>query len=83
MVMIPLIFGIGMIFYNSKAILGWFLTLSSLIMLVFGIISSIQFHFQNMSAFEFLTILVLVAGGVGLFLSSLRDYDASADKNAD
>lgn len=75
MVLIPFIFGIGLIFYNYKSILGWLLTAASVIMLSFGIISSLQFHLQDMSAFEFLTILVLLVGGIGLFLSSFRTYD--------
>ena len=72
MVLIPLMFGIGLIFYNAKNILGWVLTIATLIMLVFGIISSINFRLRGMSAFELITILVLGIGGIGLFLSSLR-----------
>lgn len=75
MVLIPLMFGAGLIFYNSKSILGWALSIASLIMLGFGIIRSINFSIKNMSAFELITILVLVSGGVGLFLSSLKNYD--------
>lgn len=75
MVLIPLIFGVGLIFYSSRNILGWALSLASLIMLGFGIIRSINFSLRGMSAFELITILVLVAGGAGLFLSSLKDYD--------
>lgn len=72
MVMIPFIFGIGIIFYNSKNFLGWILAVGSLIMLVFGVISSINFRIRSMSAFELIVILVLLVGGIGLFLSSLR-----------
>ncbi len=75
MVLVPLIFGIGFIFYNSNNPLGWLLSFASLIMLGFGIISSIEFRLRHMSAFELITILVLLIGGIGLFLSSLRDYD--------
>ncbi|MBD3308912.1 hypothetical protein GF339_21050 [candidate division KSB3 bacterium] len=76
MVLIPLIFGIGFIFYNYKNVFGWVLTGASLVMLGFGIISSIQFRLQNMSAFELIMILVLLIGGIGLFLSSFRTYDS-------
>ena len=76
MVLIPLIFGIGFIFYNYKNIFGWLLTVASLIMLGFGIISSIQFRLQNMSAFELIMILILLVGGIGLFLSSFRPYES-------
>lgn len=72
MVLIPFVFGVGMVFYDSKNIIGWFLGIGSLIMLFFGIISSINFRFAPMSAFDFLVILVLMVGGAGLFLSSLK-----------
>ena len=75
MVLIPFLFGVGMIFYNSKNWFGWMLSLGSLLALTLGVISSISFRLQSMSAFELLTILVLGVGGIGLFLSSLRDVD--------
>ena len=72
LVLVPFIFGVGMIFYNCSNILGWILTLGSLAMLAFGVIAQTRFHLHNMSAFELLTILFLLVGGIGLFLSSLR-----------
>ncbi|MFQ3226680.1 MAG: hypothetical protein ACI8RW_000056 [Porticoccaceae bacterium] len=72
MVMIPFMFGVGMVFYNARNYLGWLLAGGSLVALVFGVISSIQFTFQSMSAFDLIVILVLSVGGLGLFLSSLK-----------
>lgn len=71
-VLVPFLFGVGMIFYNSSNVLGWLLAVASLVMLAFGVISQTHFHLRNMTAFELLTILVLLVGGIGLFLSSLR-----------
>lgn len=75
LVLVPFIFGVGIIFYSGSNLLGWFLALASLVMLTFGVISQTHFHMRSMSAFEFLTILVLLAGGIGLFLSSLRSSE--------
>lgn len=75
MVLIPFLFGVGMIFYNSKNLFGWMLSLGSLLALTLGVIASISFRLQPMSAFELLTIVVLGVGGIGLFLSSLRDVE--------
>ncbi|TAE73686.1 MAG: hypothetical protein EAZ85_06370 [Bacteroidetes bacterium] len=72
MVLIPMIFGIGMIFYDSKNLFGWLLGLGSLAMLVFGVISKTQLQLKNMTSFELIVILVLMIGGLGLFLSSLK-----------
>ncbi|SFB88325.1 hypothetical protein [Pseudoalteromonas denitrificans] len=75
MVMIPFIFGIGLIFYNSKNILGWILSFGSLTALIFGVISSIRFTFASMSSFDLIVILILSMGGLGLFLRSLKTID--------
>jgi putative amide transporter protein len=75
MVMFPFIFGIGIIFYNSKNILGWLLAIGSITALIFGVIASIRFNFKAMSAFDLITILILAVGGLGLFLRSLKSFD--------
>ncbi len=72
MIMIPFMFGVGMLFYNAKNPLSWLLTGGSLVALVFGVISSIQFTFQSMDAFDLIVILVLAVGGLGLLLASLK-----------
>lgn len=71
-VLIPFIFGIGMVFYNAKNVIGWILIFASVVMLVFGVISTLQFRMVHLSAFQLISILVLMVGGLGLFLSSLR-----------
>lgn len=76
-VLVPFVFGIGMIFYSASNILGWILAVGSLGMLGFGVITQTRFHLHNMSAFELLTILVLLVGGIGIFLSSLRSSGRS------
>lgn len=78
MIMFPFMIGVGIIFYNSRNILGWLLAIGSLTGLIFGVISSIQFRFTSMSAFDLITILVLAIGGLGLFLRSLKKLDSEA-----
>ena len=75
MVMIPFIFGIGLIFYNGKNFMGWLLALGSLAAMIYGVIASTHFVLRTMTAFELVTILVLSFGGLGLFLSSLRNIE--------
>lgn len=76
MVLVPFIFGIGMIFYNSKNIIGWLLAGGSLAALILGVIFNIQFSLRHMTAFELISIFVLAVGGLGLFLRSLKNFDA-------
>ena len=75
LILVPFIFGIGMVFYNARNYAGWLLIFASMVMLVYGVIASINLGFRRISAFELLMILVLFAGGIGLFLSSLRAFD--------
>ncbi|HDY91374.1 MAG TPA: hypothetical protein ENH79_17475, partial [Pseudoalteromonas sp.] len=75
MVMIPFIFGVGLIFYNSKNILGWVLSLGSLTALIFGVISSVRFSMRTMTSFDLIVIIILAFGGLGLFLRSLKSID--------
>lgn len=72
MILIPFLIGIGMLFFNSKNVWGWILAIGSLVLLILGVITSIQFTLAGMSAFDVLIILVLIAGGIGIFLSSFR-----------
>jgi len=76
MVLIPFIFGIGIIFYNSKNILGWVLSIGSITALIFGVISTVKFSLRTMSSFDLIVILVLAVGGIGLFLRSLKKIDS-------
>jgi len=72
MVLIPMIFGIGFIFYDSKSPIGWVLSIGSLIGLIFGVIATVNFSFRTMSAFDIIVMVGLSFGGLGLFLRSLK-----------
>lgn len=74
-VLIPFIFGVGMIFYNSKNIIGWLLAVLSVAALMFGVISSVRFSMRTMTSFDLIVILVLAIGGLGLFLRSLKNFE--------
>ena len=75
-ILVPLIIGVAMIFYNSRNYLGWLIAVVSFFAMVFGVISSVSLDLRTMSAFSLITILVLAFGGLGLFLRSLRGASA-------
>jgi hypothetical protein len=79
-VLIPLVIGIAMIFYNARSAFGWLLAVGAFAALVFGVIASVSMSLRTMSAFELICILVLAFGGLGLFLRSLRS--AARDEDA-
>lgn len=72
MLLIPFMFGVAMIFYEGRSKIGWALTIGAVIALVAGVISNLTLQFTALNAFELLVILVLLFGGIGLFLRSLR-----------
>src|SRR5262245_54764683 len=68
----PLLIGVGVLFYNGRSIPGWLLTAAGALVIVAGIISNLHIYFQPSSLFDTLTMLVLIAGGLGLVARSLR-----------
>jgi hypothetical protein len=70
--LIPLLFGIGMLFYNGSSKLGWFLTLGTFLLIVAGIIANLEVHYRGTSLWGTLIMLGLFAGGIGLVLRSVR-----------
>lgn len=74
MILIPFLFGVALVFFDRRSMIGWLLAAGSLIALIFGVISSVNFTLRGMTAFDLLVILVLAFGGVGLFLHSLGEF---------
>lgn len=72
MILIPFMFGVGMIFYSSRNWFGWGIAGASLVALIFGVIANMTLQLARMSAFDLIVILILFVGGLGLFLRSLR-----------
>lgn len=71
-VFIPMLIGIGIMFYDAAKNIGWFLFIGSLIALIFGVIANTTVNFSNLSAFDLIVIFFLIAGGLGLILSAMR-----------
>ena len=78
--LLPLLIGIGMLFYNGRSIAGWLLTGAGAVIIVAGIVSNLSIYFQTTSLFDTLLILGLLAAGIGLVARSLRESpDAGVD----
>lgn len=70
--LIPLIFGIGLLFFNGRSIAGWLLTIAGAVIIFAGILTNLEIYFQPTSLFNTVVMLVLLAGGIGLVARSLR-----------
>lgn len=69
--LLPLIFGIGILFFNGKSIVGWLLTFAGVVVIFAGIITNLQIYFQPTSLFNTIIMLALLAGGIGLVARSV------------
>ena len=69
--LVPLIFGIGILFFNGKSIIGWLLLFAGVVIIFAGIITNLQIYFQPTSLFNTIIMLTLLAGGIGLVARGL------------
>lgn len=72
--LIPFIFGIGILFFNGKSIIGWILLIIGVVIIFTGIIANLQIYFRPTSLFNTVIMLILLAGGIGLIARSLRSH---------
>ena len=70
--LVPLLVGIGILFFNGRSLPGWLLTGAGALIILVGIISNMQIYFRPTSLFDTLMMLALMAGGIGLVARSLR-----------
>ena len=74
--LLPLLAGIGLLFFNGRSTAGWILVGAGALIIVAGIIANMHIYFGPTSLYDTLMILGLLAGGIGLVARSLRSYPA-------
>ena len=72
--LLPMLFGIGLLFWKGRSILGWFLTIAGALFIFAGIIANLHIFFRPMSLFNTIVLLVLLVGGLGLIARSLQSH---------
>jgi len=72
--LVPLIFGIGLLFFNGRSIAGWLLLFVGVVIIFAGVLMNLHVYFEQTSLFNTVVMLVLLAGGVGLVARSLRAH---------
>jgi uncharacterized protein len=72
--LLPLIFGVGLLFFNGKSIPGWILLFIGVVVIFTAIIMNLQIYFQQTSLFSTISMLVLLFGGIGLIARGLRSH---------
>lgn len=72
--LVPLMVGIGILFFNARSALGWLLAGVGTVIILAGIIANLRIFFRPATLFETLMMLGLLAGGLGLIARSLRGH---------
>jgi hypothetical protein len=72
--LVPLIFGVGMLFFNGKSIPGWLLLLAGVVIIFAGILMNLHMYIQPTSLFNTIVTIVLLAGGIGLIAKGIKSH---------
>lgn len=72
--LVPLIFGIGILFFNGRSVIGWLLLIAGAVIIVAGIIANLRIYFEHTSLFNTLVMLVLLFGGIGLMAKGVKAH---------
>src|SRR5678815_2923337 len=70
--LIPLVIGIGLLFFNAKSIVGWLVAGASILIIFTGVLSNLVIYFRQTSLFNVILMLTLFAGGLGLMARAFR-----------
>lgn len=69
--MVPLLLGIGWIFYNSRSVWGWLISAVSIVLIVFTAISGLRMYFAPISMIGLILMLAPMAIGAALTLKGM------------
>ncbi len=70
--LVPLLIGIGVLFYNGRSVAGWVLTVLGFGIILAGILVNMDIYFKPTSLYNTLFMLAMLAAGLGLIARSLR-----------
>lgn len=72
--LIPLLIGVGLLFWNGRSTAGWVLTIAGALFVLAGVIANMHLYFRPTSLFNTLVMLVLFVGGLGLIARGLAAH---------
>jgi len=75
--LIPMLIGIGLLFWDGRSIIGWLLTAGGAIFIFAGVIANMHIYFQPTSLIHTIIMLVLLVGGLGLIARSLASHHSA------
>lgn len=72
--LIPLLFGVGLLFWNGRSRAGRLLTAAGALFILAGVIANMHIYFQPTTLFNTVVMLILLVGGLGLIARSLQPH---------
>lgn len=72
--LLPMLFGIALLFWNGRSPIGWLLTVAGAIFIFAGVIANLHIYFRPETLFNTLVTLILLVGGLGLIARSMRAH---------
>jgi hypothetical protein len=72
--LLPMLFGVGILFWNGKSVIGWMLTVAGALFILSGIIANLHIYFQPTSLFNTMVMLILLVGGIALIARSIAAH---------
>jgi hypothetical protein len=75
--LVPMLFGVGLLFWNGRSLAGWILTALGALFIFAGVLANMHIYFRPTSLFNTLVMLILLVGGLGLIARSLRPHPRS------
>ena len=70
--LLPMLFGVGILFWNGRSVVGWVLAAGGALFILAGVIANLHIYFQPTSLFNTVAMLVLLVGGLGLIARGVR-----------
>lgn len=74
--LIPMLFGVAILFFNGKSVIGWFLAIAGALFILAGVIANLHIYVQQTSLFNMIVMLILLVGGVALIARSVQSHHA-------
>ncbi|HEY5946219.1 MAG TPA: hypothetical protein VIV40_12040 [Kofleriaceae bacterium] len=81
--LLPLLFGIGILFFDGRSFVGRFLTGAGALFIIAGIIANLDINFRQTSLFNTLVMLILLVGGIGLVIRSVMPMERKSGRDRD
>ena len=72
--LLPMLFGVAILFWNGKNVIGWLLTVGGALFIFGGILANMHIYFRSTSLFNTMVMLILLVGGLALVARSLQPH---------